>query len=1339
MMRTTLAACALLGALVLGSAASAAIELPDDPVVQWLSGPDDAPHRFTVEGPPFVHPDAHEKFNPAEGFTLSVHVRPEGFSRLAGIASQYRSSRAGAWYLALHGREPYRGLQVVMIDEVEYPGGYKGFGGADVLVPGQWHHVLLVFDGKLAQLLCDGRLVASRELDAPLLVPEGIPLSLGGRARTADFEGQMRDLRIFARPLDVTDMIVGENYLRNSDFEMGDNLADALAYHRMAGSDYVVPENPGWELASEGARFGRQCLKGDGSAPLHLNAEVWERLPGPEGWTFSAYLRADREDVPVELRVGSYLTLAQEIQSERITVGREWRRYHIVTRDFHANRRRSGGRLQGPMNFWVAPLEQATLWVDGVQWEAGSQPLRYAPSPRDVPPVVEEFELLPGPKLPEMAQAQPPAGQRPGTVPIVVHHEGSERAAAAPVSLGVPFPRGAWHGGRVSLASAAGAAVDAQHEVLSQWRQDGSVQSLGLYFQSDLAPGRNEFRLRYAPAARPATPPSLLERANGQPWRARLRHVAVEVHPQSGNLWEGIADAGTGETLFAAASLHAVGLDGTRYSSLHAPEIVTEVEKEGPVHVSIAKRGLLADGEGRAALMFIARLHLWRDAPGAQVELTLVNTRPVDSVALREVYWETRAPAGGRARLPWRLADAGEAVAALQYFDWGREEFRRGEVADGRLTSVREGERDKLHLGLEGGRVGAHLQVLHGWEKHPSMLEAGPQGVLRAYLWPSRPVKAVEFSRGMSITREFALMRTASRPSERARLALAEAYGKPPVGITEPSWFAGVDLLMPVYQSEPERFPFIEGRLTADEMLGRLSPGQIESRNMYGVFDYGDNHGDGGWGNVESYNDFSVLLIGLRNGDPEVVRQGLVSAEHYRDMDINQIRGYCITHNPNHVMGGSGFSHAWPQGVFSHYLLTGSRRSLEVSLRVGEHMLATADLSTGHRTLGRFLLNLVDIYQVTGDERYRERFMAQVEFAENLLREQGDVRYPSMFGRGGGASLVPYHGWYGCAALLKMLRETGDGALLPTIRREVPTTMDMGLYRLDLEELWPGVPPEEGWPIACADFARHRGNMFYPVLVDYAEITGERQWAELALRSLYAGALEGRAVRTLQAALASSALSAVPRGVSEEQLVRQGQQLLWNASLPTLANGDFTMSPDSWRHWRPHSGKSLAHHDNWQEWRRQLVSLDRDVFKANAPSMRFGLTTQHRFGRSISTDSARFRVEPGSHRLGGWFRSDPNARLHRVSLIVSPLDGRRETLTMNIPAHSSGNIEVDPGTFMEAASASVSAPDAEGWRQWRLDFRAPGRCIAAVAFNVGLDRGREGRVWVDGFELAPAR
>ena len=406
-----------------------------------------------------------------------------------------------------------------------------------------------------------------------------------------------------------------------------------------------------------------------------------------------------------------------------------------------------------------------------------------------------------------------------------------------------------------------------------------------------------------------------------------------------------------------------------------------------------------------------------------------------------------------------------------------------------------------------------------------------------------------------------------------------------------------------------------------------------------------------------------------------------------------------------------------------------------MSLKTGEALLRypmAGALDGGGRVLARFLLALADVYQITGDDRCRKRFMAQVAHNFALLKQQPNKADQSIFGRRT-KRLRPYQGWYGATALIKMYRLTGDQRLMPHIRREVAESMKMDLYRRDLVELWPGVPPEEGRPIMCADFARHRGALMFPVLMQYAKLTGERQWADLALRALYAGAVEGIMVQGAQELLALAALAACPPDVSEARLVREAQDLLWNAASPGIANGGLAKSATHWVHYRPVSFKSLSYHDNFAARRKSTLRLDTQVYKGNPPSLRFELTPKR---RRIIIDAARFRIGAGLSRYRAWVRVGEAVDRVSFKFSVSSLDGVKPRWMAFWVERGVVKTPVRNATDLKVVSCAAAPPDPAGWRKVEFVFRAPKRCVARPYLGAKLKpKAQAGHVWFDGIEL----
>ena len=218
------------------------------------------------------------------------------------------------------------------------------------------------------------------------------------------------------------------------------------------------------------------------------------------------------------------------------------------------------------MNFSIRLLRRDALYVDAVQWQPGAA-TAYAPSARDAGSETD-CTLLTTPARPAAKPVTRNNAQTRGVVPIWVHHRGDTRARAVPIRLGVPFPTGCWNGqGRVSLRTAANAALPVQTDILTQWHGDASLQALGVCFEADLEPGANRFDLHFEPGVEGCVTDlgaTMLKRKSATQCVVELDQCQVEIDPTNGALWDRITDR-AGTALFFEASICATGLAGTAY------------------------------------------------------------------------------------------------------------------------------------------------------------------------------------------------------------------------------------------------------------------------------------------------------------------------------------------------------------------------------------------------------------------------------------------------------------------------------------------------------------------------------------------------------------------------------------------------------------------------------------------------------------------------------------------------------------------------------------------------------------------------------------------------------
>jgi|GEM_PF-7112156 hypothetical protein len=1319
------AAVLLAAAFIFSSVADAA---PSSPVWEWKA--EHEADKFFDGTRSLEFPEVRKLYQARDGFSVEVRLKPENRDGAGGIVSDYADSRMGGWYLSTgDAKRPMRPV-FVAIDQTPYPGGYRKLDASRNLRVGEWQTLLLVSDGTFISLFLNGREMGKVSLNQPLLRPSVSSFTVGKRGNEY-FKGEIESVRLWNQPIAAAsgrdEGGVEVNYLSNSSFENGDKIEDVLLWHRMAGTSPFVKTPAAWAIDDTTAHHGKRSLRGGAAEPLVLMEEAWEKIvtrdeiwsnaPVNDPWVFSVYLKADREGVPCELSVGAYRMLNEQTVSKRVELTTEWKRYDLVVRGI-PNLYRRYMDIHGPLNFRIHPKAEGVVWVDAAQWSKGERVKGYSP---DGPEALTE--AAPPLGVPKLEVRRRPDGEKSswtGTVPIRVFREGTGKTAGRqPVTVGIPFNRGAWDGrGRVSLRNEAGQPIDVQTEVFTHWSGSQGVQILGLFFTDELVPGWQNYTMEIesGPRERPAP------RQEGE--------VAWMLKPAAtpGQLWQGITDA-QGRALFEAASLRAVDINGRVYDSQWDGNAEWSVERDGPLHRTYRGAGRMMDREGRGLLAYVARVHVWRDVPGVKLEVSLVNSRSDNSVRVRSIYWHTKEGAGNKQVMmlgggleqpaqgrfeATSLADVSPPRYFIRY-DTPKETVTRDGRAPLSLTG-KAGERTIL----------AHAP--EAWQRNPVAL-AWEDGEWRGYFWPDNATRGLSFPRGVALTREFWLRDPGAATGD------LQAWDTPAFGMAAPQWWATTDVMISFSATDSKRFPFIEQKLSGEKLLGRIAPAKVDETNAYGAFDYGDSPGDGGWSNLESFTDWSALLAGLRSGGETALAIGLRSARHYRDVDMNQTTGATYMHNINHHLGWFDMSHSWPEGLVMHYLLTGSKRSEEMILKHGEYLINMnkAELARGLRTLGRYFTNLANIYQLTGDDQYKKRFFDQLKSNIELLEADPENPDRSIFSdirRWKTHRLVPYHTWYGVSALQKMASLTGDPALGDLVSKEIAASLNPDLYAPGLTELWPGVPPEKGMPLMVADFARGRGNFFYPVMTKEAEIRGDAKLGKLALDSLYAWAVEGRS-SGIQAILASAPLKFVKEGQTEEELISAAADLIWDASAETLLNGDFSRSDKYWHHWRPLPNKELA--INWETIRAKMVALDSGVRKTGPRSLRFNLTPDG-FNRSISVDTHRFRLAPGKYVLRGWLRWDKGATPPAIGMEVRDLRGRFETWTLQ--AGEQGHKPVSGTSTVKTEGVSIAAPDAEGWRRMEIRLAVQQRSVGNLLLTGNLrDGAKTGYLWVDGFRL----
>jgi len=159
----------------------------------------------------------------------------------------------------------------------------------------------------------------------------------------------------------------GVNLLGNSSFEQV--IGDLIPEWRAAGNLHLSPSPDEYfdscRVVEQGAFDGARCVRlttKDPKYPAGIRRIEFARVPDTFA-TFSVYMKADKDGVPVELSL--------LVEKKTVSVGREWKRFSVSS--YKARKR---------VRVSVTMKGAGTVWVDAAQVEAGKQPTPYAPGPK---------------------------------------------------------------------------------------------------------------------------------------------------------------------------------------------------------------------------------------------------------------------------------------------------------------------------------------------------------------------------------------------------------------------------------------------------------------------------------------------------------------------------------------------------------------------------------------------------------------------------------------------------------------------------------------------------------------------------------------------------------------------------------------------------------------------------------------------------------------------------------------------------------------------------------------------------------------------------------------------
>jgi len=753
----------------------------------------------------------------------------------------------------------------------------------------------------------------------------------------------------------------------------------------------------------------------------------------------SVMLRAEKAGTTVRVRLSWWNRLNRTDVIEEVAAGADCARFEIATE----------ARQGGPMELAVRNGKPGVrIWADDFRIEGPPPPDQLVERQR----IGEQDKLVPvpvvRPKPFDLSNVQPFTGEAAdtaGRVAITVNVP--ENCVQVPtVSGGVPFPRGRlFRRERVRVLDADAREVPAQVEVLSRWHLDRSIMMLLITVPRPAA--SRTLTLEFGPEVRRTAVSSPVD-AQAAVHASRLIDEA----------------SGSGPTI--------QGGDGTEYVGR---VVERRVEQSGPLAATVAVYGEHVAADGRRCGRWVARCTSWRGSVKVGVEYCWINDERTPVIPVRAAWFD------------WRAGAPPEPGRTLTQVALDRDFYS----SDARVVGRPDARSSKG--GRSDGLVDGRLAVRDFWQNHPCAVENTKDGY-RLWVWPES-VRGVLIPQGFARQWEFLWDRESrlSRPFRTDRLAILHA---------DPEWMCDSGVFEFLMEPDPRTFPIFERRVGSAATLGRFAHAQKESRNLFGVFNYGDAPGDGGWSNLESIAAHELFLHWVRTGSREHFDVARLAAEHYRDVDIHHGAGFCHTHCNNHVHSGEGWSHSWIQGVRDLYFLLGDFRALAVLQEVGERVLTKEPGWTTGRDWTRPIDNVVDMYGAIGDPRYLACARSHIaELGRRQLPENavcGAERnswYEDRYSAGCAFT------WYGCQAMAKLHQQTGDKEVLDILRREIDLSLNVQRKSERSFAILPGTQIGEDWQATdLGGLALGRGSTLFPPLGYLAHETGDRGYLDLGMK-----------------------------------------------------------------------------------------------------------------------------------------------------------------------------------------------------------------------------------------------
>lgn len=585
------------------------------------------------------------------------------------------------------------------------------------------------------------------------------------------------------------------------------------------------------------------------------------------------------------------------------------------------------------------------------------------------------------------------ADAAPLAVPVLLEETAGVARRAAPVTGGIPMPKGRLtKTDGIWMSSPDGRPVRSQVRALERW-PDKSIRWLLVDFVADVSDGaRTTYTLKDGGPPKPAPEGPVVRLSSGGGARTvdtgRLR---VRI-PDDGKV---LASEFTSGSVKLPAPLPLPTLTLAGADPAPAGPATISVETEGPVRTEL----LFAGRWPQQAFAYELRLAFFAGQAAARVQLTVTNLGDASAAEVAAVSLTVPSKYGA--------AETG-VDGATRFLDPGQpmHDVRHDDAAPALVDGRPAGKHADGWLRVHGGGMALTLVSPWFWEEYPQALAARSDGLRLDLL--AGGATPLRFGSGAAKTFEFWIV-VEPEAAAGGAAGLAAALRAPLAPLAAADWtvasLALLQALSPVDQGAREFLPaltrsvsaYVAQNATAEWDDGAPVPcdqrtAERRRTGYYGALNWGDwnfpgyrstAEGCDAWGNLE-YDLPQVLGLGWVATGSRVFWDAFVpAARHYRDVDVihywkERPEWVGINHphkalhfareSPNRVDLG----HSWLEGLLTHWRLTGEVRSYAAAQGIADALVRLEDKAGNPRQYGWPLIALSAMADASGETRYLE-------------------------------------------------------------------------------------------------------------------------------------------------------------------------------------------------------------------------------------------------------------------------------------------------------------------------------------------------------------------------------